>query len=639
MTDKGLFLFPDSPADLNIAGRMSDYASYIASAIKRDVEVFAKHPFAVGIYGGWGSGKTTLMRAVENEIKSEARQGDFTILTVWLNVWRYQGEGGMVEPLAMEIAETLTVKPEDSNEIERIKMHLLEELPKKGAFKNFIESFDKLGFSILGNGFNISHKWKMSWNIRNFSQSCMNNKNAYKAFFVVFVDDLDRCSPDTVVATLEAIKGFFDLGGFLFVVGVDDFVVKRIIDEQYKKWSMGFSDGGDDSGRIRGADYLEKMFPLTLRVNHDDHSNSGKGAVQSFVEEWIKDLSSEKGEALVVESPLSEIITHAEYLFRRSTLNPRELKRFINHCLLAHYSNDAYGNKEKAYARLVIEHHKKWDLVQKATSEYGDIFWDALALFFADNRRAALSDLDAKLQRLPRTFLDYVNARRSGPGSVMLGGFAENEEGQRQLKLYDRAFELHSFLDDFEDSGAAEDFAQRLEEFNLSRQGVENDRFSAGSANVVSAGEEVLEKLKNGTSFSEIEKKQESLRFHLESILKLLSREALLDLARKTVRLRGLLNRMNREEEGDTRAVESVQLAAAIEQQLAILDQTIEKRFPDEPFRYQLGEYLELLQKEMTRFRQERPYTTTESFGRWLTRTNGRVGDLLKDLAGLIPPE
>jgi len=39
---------------------------------------------------------------------------------------------------------------------------------------------------------------------------------------VVFVDDLDWCLPDGALAVLESMKLFFDMPGFVFVVGLDE---------------------------------------------------------------------------------------------------------------------------------------------------------------------------------------------------------------------------------------------------------------------------------------------------------------------------------------------------------------------------------------------------------------------------------
>lgn len=50
---------------------------------------------------------------------------------------------------------------------------------------------------------------------------------------VVFVDDLDRCFPESALQVLESMKLFFDLRGFVFVVGLDKEVVQHVIDLKY----------------------------------------------------------------------------------------------------------------------------------------------------------------------------------------------------------------------------------------------------------------------------------------------------------------------------------------------------------------------------------------------------------------------
>jgi predicted KAP-like P-loop ATPase len=43
--------------------------------------------FAVGIYGEWGTGKTTMMKTIHNKLENKKE-----ILTVWFNAWRYERE-------------------------------------------------------------------------------------------------------------------------------------------------------------------------------------------------------------------------------------------------------------------------------------------------------------------------------------------------------------------------------------------------------------------------------------------------------------------------------------------------------------------------------------------------------------------
>lgn len=46
-------------------------------------------------------------------------------------------------------------------------------------------------------------------------------KNSDKPIIII-IDELDRCSPDYAVKTLEALKHFFDVSGFVFVLAIDE---------------------------------------------------------------------------------------------------------------------------------------------------------------------------------------------------------------------------------------------------------------------------------------------------------------------------------------------------------------------------------------------------------------------------------
>jgi hypothetical protein len=73
---------------------------------------------------------------------------------------------------------------------------------------------------------------------------------------VVFVDDLDRCLPNNAPEVLESMKLFFDLEGFVFVVGLDQSVIERAIELKYEtpggptRLAEG-EDGGRNAARPR----------------------------------------------------------------------------------------------------------------------------------------------------------------------------------------------------------------------------------------------------------------------------------------------------------------------------------------------------------------------------------------------------
>jgi len=75
---------------------------------------------------------------------------------------------------------------------------------------------------------------------------------------VVFVDDLDRCLPDTIVDTFEAIRLFLHVPKTAYVIAAHQRIVEAAIDARYPA-----NRQGDES---LGRDYLEKMLQVALTI-------------------------------------------------------------------------------------------------------------------------------------------------------------------------------------------------------------------------------------------------------------------------------------------------------------------------------------------------------------------------------------
>jgi predicted KAP-like P-loop ATPase len=82
---------------------------------------------------------------------------------------------------------------------------------------------------------------------------------------VVFIDDLDRCLPDTIVDTLEALRLFLAVPKSAFVIGADEGVIRHAIETRYPGLGPRSRDVGRDYRDI-GRDYLEKIIQLPLRI-------------------------------------------------------------------------------------------------------------------------------------------------------------------------------------------------------------------------------------------------------------------------------------------------------------------------------------------------------------------------------------
>lgn len=58
-------------------------------------------PLTIGLFGPWGSGKTTLMRMVERRLDSQL------VPTVWFEAWRFEAEPHLILPLLQTVRLSL----------------------------------------------------------------------------------------------------------------------------------------------------------------------------------------------------------------------------------------------------------------------------------------------------------------------------------------------------------------------------------------------------------------------------------------------------------------------------------------------------------------------------------------------------
>jgi gamma-glutamyl hercynylcysteine S-oxide synthase len=188
-----------------------------------------KTPLVVGVYGPWGSGKTTLMEAVKQQLdgKTFADTDKFRpCKTVWFQAWKYDKEEEILAGLIEEIFKT--IKKDDSI-IERLKGYTEDAAVRlkvaKGVgelLKTFlgvdVSSFiadpayrSKLGFYDTFQEFFTRLVWNYTRLRPQFDSS--EEPDDTKGSLAVFIDDLDRCPQPRIVKVLETIKLFMDHQG------------------------------------------------------------------------------------------------------------------------------------------------------------------------------------------------------------------------------------------------------------------------------------------------------------------------------------------------------------------------------------------------------------------------------------------
>jgi hypothetical protein len=178
---------------------------------------------------------------------------------------------------------------------------------------------------------------------------------------VILIDDLDRCLPERIIETLEAIKLFVAVPKTAFVIGADPRIVRHAIATRYVKRQFGENaEASADEQYDFVQDYLEKLIQVPYHLPRLSPSEietymnllacqHGLGAAEcgKVVEHWQatrkKNLYAAYRQAAICEALGSSEAAPVELLRKLEWSNaiadvvtdglkgnPRQVKRMLN---------------------------------------------------------------------------------------------------------------------------------------------------------------------------------------------------------------------------------------------------------------------------------------------------------------------
>lgn len=277
-------------------------------------------PLTIGIFGSWGSGKTSLMKMLEEALKTSDRregQGRQTF-SVWFNAWLYSKEDALWRALIVQVLSGLR-RIRDLDEAARSDLNELAEqlyravgpselgtlsiaaaelLKEEGTSAAQITLALQSGLDLLENVALARQQTDLAAakalhdhvrrataqleqerieSLERFQEQFKTMVKKYvlpRGYMVIFVDDLDRCLPDKAVEVLEAIKLFLDVPGCIFVLGIDRDVVKRGIRLRY----------GEMGGMGRSG-----MLPLLVSDALLEEGSGGAAKYRAFMQGLLEE--------------------------------------------------------------------------------------------------------------------------------------------------------------------------------------------------------------------------------------------------------------------------------------------------------------------------------------------------------------
>ena len=271
-------------------------------------------PMTIAIQGDWGSGKTSMMNMIREQL------GD-RVITTWFNTWQYSqfnmGDALAVSFLSRLIADLETEQDQKTNNIKKALKTISRFAKTAGviAADTFVggKAADTIenGFSALSEQTETDMPQAIN-ELKDQFQTAVNNKiqQSGKDRLVIFIDDLDRLHPGKAVELLEVLKLFLDCDNCVFVLAIDYAVVSQGVKQKY----------GELIGEEKGKSFFDKIIqvPFKMPVAQYDVKNYVTASLQ----------------ALGIAVSDVEAEAYVKLIQRSVGCNPRAMKRLFNAFLL-----------------------------------------------------------------------------------------------------------------------------------------------------------------------------------------------------------------------------------------------------------------------------------------------------------------
>ena len=246
-------------------------------------------PISVGVFGDWGAGKSTILELTKKAL--EADQQDY--IQVHFDAWMFQGyddaKAALLETIASELIKQaekdkdLYIKAKEfAGRVDKIRLmgllmdggSALAGIYTGGGIQKLLGFFDGEDEDDIGvdelkdvaEGANkivkknkgiLKDKKKFSppKEIKEFRNAYSSLLEEFDKPLIVYVDNLDRCSPFNAISTLEAIRLFLFLPNTAFVIAADEDMIRLAVPQYHKGVSQRHQ-----------TDYLDKLIQIPVHV-------------------------------------------------------------------------------------------------------------------------------------------------------------------------------------------------------------------------------------------------------------------------------------------------------------------------------------------------------------------------------------
>ena len=334
-----------------------------ANLIKGLIDEPGMLPITIGVFGDWGSGKSSIMESLKKMYDAE---GDKSTVCLQFNGWVFEGyddaKAALIEAILKCFESNKSLPRKAKNKIKKLAKSVnwmraigfgvknvavplvaasltgglslgpqifewikgLTENPQQIADAVKDLDYDKFKKKYLKEDStpSLEEQYQVVRKFREDFKEMLDEAKVKK--LIVLIDDLDRCLPDRIIDNLEAIKLFLNVDNTAFIIGADQRIVRDAIRHRYK--DLMARDDEKENKRVV-VDYLEKLIQvpynlpklsdtevetyITLLFCEDEFGKDGMGDVIKAFKDFRKTdrysvFGIEKVKAVITDSTVKK---------------------------------------------------------------------------------------------------------------------------------------------------------------------------------------------------------------------------------------------------------------------------------------------------------------------------------------------
>tara|TARA_R110002050_G_scaffold299775_1_gene466348 strand:- start:10214 stop:12358 length:2145 start_codon:yes stop_codon:yes gene_type:complete len=352
--------------EVPIKRKEEDLLNYypFANKIQKIIQGYSNNPepLTIGIYGKWGTGKTSLLNLIEKHIEIfQKDKEDKPFIKFHYSPWLYQNK----EEMLFDFFETLIRKLNYSGDnnlkkagrfikkysryLKAIKLSTSVGIPKIFNAGISIEPYEilkRLGEDIQGG----------EKGLNDFKKDINDELLKSDKKIIIYIDDIDRLDKDEIFTLFKLIKINADFKNLIFIACLDPEHVAKAIHHRY---------GNEEKS---GMDFLEKIINIPLELPLVEAVD-----LDYFLKQKIKSILSSKS---INKVDLDELYSSLKGHYFSS---PREIIRVTNSFSVSLY---AIGDEVNIHDLFWIEFIKvKHIKAYQKIKEFAKKFKSRIALY------------------------------------------------------------------------------------------------------------------------------------------------------------------------------------------------------------------------------------------------------------------